>query len=109
MAASSAVRRSISLGLCSGTSRARGWRWPTGAPLVDRVSDINKKRAVAVVEDPAGDLAVPTVCAMASRLQSNASTATVLMKFRMITSPDAGASMFAGATGVWSEVLTLRR
>jgi len=41
-----------------------------------------------VVVDPVDDLAVPTVCAMAPRLPSKASTAMVLIRFRMSTSPE---------------------
>jgi len=90
MAASSAVRRSSSLGVCDGTSRACGWRCPTGARPIDRVSCVSRKGAGAAGY-PTDDLGLSTVCAMPARSPSKASTATVLMKFRMTTSPNVDA------------------
>jgi hypothetical protein len=56
---------------------------PTG---VERLSCIDFNGVVAIT-DAVGDFATPTVCARASRLPIKASSATILINFRIITSP----------------------
>jgi hypothetical protein len=109
MATSSGVRRSSSPELCGGTSRPRGWRWPTGASPIKRASCVNEESPAAVPEDAADDLAGTTVCAMAPRLPRKASIVTILITFRMSISPEMRASRLCDATDMLLVTLTLKR
>src|ERR1700737_2904381 len=71
-------------------SFACGWRWPTGALPIHRVSRVNDERAVGLT-GPADDPAFPLVCAIAAGLSSRASNATVLIKLLMIGPPEISA------------------
>ena len=64
-----------------GTSLACGWRWPTGALPINRVSRVSDEGPVGRA-GPTDDLALPMVCAIAAGLSSRASNATVVIKFR---------------------------
>jgi hypothetical protein len=86
-AASSAPTCSISLLFSDGTSLECGWRWPTGALPINRVSCISDEGAVGFT-GPVDDLAFPTVCAIAAGLLNRANNATVVIKYRMIVPPE---------------------
>jgi len=86
-AASSAPTCSISLLFSNGTSLECGWRWPTGALPINRVSCISDEGAVGFA-GPADDLAFPMVCAIAAGLSNRAINATIVIKCRMIVPPE---------------------
>ena len=108
-AASSGVRRSSSPELCGGTSRPRGWRWPTGASPIMRVSCADEESPAAVPVDAVDDLASPTVCAIAPWPPRKANIVTILITFRMSISPEMRASRLCDATDMLLVALTLKR
>src|SRR5258708_40271815 len=63
-------------------SRGCGWRWPTGALPINRVSCGSDGSAVGLA-GLADDLALPMVCAIAAGLASRVSNATVVIKLRI--------------------------
>jgi multidrug resistance efflux pump len=77
-------------GYITQSSLARGWRWPIGAPI-NRVSGVIDERAVGLASS-ADDRTLPVVCAIAPGLLSRVSNAIVVIKFRMIGSPNFSAS-----------------
>jgi hypothetical protein len=83
-----------------GMSLARGWRWPTGAPI-NRISGISDEDCVA---GPTDDFAFPVVCAIAAGLRSTASNVIVVIKFRIIASPELARVVIAGAARRQMEV-----
>jgi hypothetical protein len=84
-AASSALSCSRTPAFSNGRSPACGWRWPIGAPTTHRVSRANDEAMVGLA-GPADDR--PRVCAIAIRPPNRASNTAVLIKFRMIGSPE---------------------
>src|SRR5258708_35111996 len=60
-------------------SRGCGWRWPTGALPINRVSCVRDGSPVGLA-GLADDLALPMVCAIAAGLSSRVSNATVVIK-----------------------------
>jgi hypothetical protein len=65
-----------------GMSLACGWRWPTGALPINRVSCVSDGSAVGLA-GLADDLALPMVCAIAAGPSSRVSNATVVIKLRV--------------------------
>lgn len=64
-------------------SRARGWRWPTGASPIDSVPGVSDEGMV----EPSGTADDPVLsmdCPIATGLSSRAIKAIVVIKFRMI-------------------------
>ena len=98
------------LGFSDGTSRVRGWRWPTGAPPAKRMLRITGREDTAGFEEPGGNFALSTVCAIAAGL-SNGTDNTIIVviivkKRRMVRPPDSSALRIGGR--IPSRVMTVQ-
>ena len=110
IAASSVLICSRLLGSSDGTSRARGWRWPTGASPAKRVLRITDGEDMAGLVEPGDDFAFSTVCAIATALSKRTNNTIIVIiivdKRRMVRSPDFSALRIGGR--IPSRVMTVQ-
>ena len=68
------------LGFSDGTSRVRGWRWPTGAPPAKRMLRITGREDTAGIEEPGDDFALSTLCAITTELPNGTNSTMIVVK-----------------------------